>query len=227
MCMQQYFSDIDFKENDEVLLDADTLYHLKKVLRKDENYTFRLVNKNHEIYKGHLTSNNTFLAIEKLNENNELDVDITCVLALIKSDKFELCIQKLVELGVKRIVPYNAYRSVMKIKKDSKYNKLKLSELIEKPKWTIVDAYAEKTLIINYVPTGTVTAPSINLTSTTKTFISSVSGITLTKGNKSVSASYTPAGSISGTQTIAAHTHTVQTTTSNFTGTVSVNVQSA
>lgn len=121
--MQQYFSDIDFKENDEVLLDADTLYHLKKVLRKDENYTFRLVNKNHEIYKGHLTSNNTFLAIEKLDENNELDVDITCVLALIKSDKFELCIQKLVELGVKRIVPYNACRSVMKIKKDSKLDR--------------------------------------------------------------------------------------------------------
>lgn len=121
--MQQYFSDTDFKENDEVMLDADTLYHLKKVLRKDCSYTFRLVNKNHEIFLGHLTDKNTFLATQKLDENNELDVDITCVLALIKSDKFELCIQKLVELGVKRIVPYNAYRSVMKIKKDSKLDR--------------------------------------------------------------------------------------------------------
>lgn len=125
MCMQQYFSTLDFKENDIVPLDKDSLYHLKKVLRKDSSYTFRLVNASHEIYTGHLIENDFFYAEKNTNENNELDIDITCVLALIKSDKFELCIQKLVELGVKRIVPYNATRSVVKIKKDSKMDRFK------------------------------------------------------------------------------------------------------
>lgn len=123
--MQQYFSTLDFKENDIVPLDKESLYHLKKVLRKDTSYTFRLVNVNHEIFIGHLTENDFFYAEKKLEEDNELDVDITCILALIKSDKFELCIQKLVELGVKRIIPYNATRSVVKIKKDSKLDRYK------------------------------------------------------------------------------------------------------
>ena len=123
--MQQYFSDIDFKEKDIIRLDNDVLYHLKKVLRKDDTYTFRVVNSNHEIYEGHLINTNEFIAERKLDENNELDVEITCILALIKSDKFELCIQKLTELGVSRIVPYNASRSVVKYKKDSKLDRLK------------------------------------------------------------------------------------------------------
>jgi len=126
--MQQYFSSENFKENDLVALDGDTLYHLKKVLRKDGSYIFRLVNNQGIIFEGNLEGD-FFRAKKQLAENNELDVDITCVLALIKSDKFELCIQKLVELGVKRIIPYNSVRSVVKVKKDQKidrFNKIAL-----------------------------------------------------------------------------------------------------
>ena len=61
---------------------------------------------------------------EYLDENNELDCDITCILSLIKSDKLELCIQKLTELGIKRIVLYDARRSVMKIRDEKKNTRL-------------------------------------------------------------------------------------------------------
>lgn len=114
--MQQYFSDINFNTGDIVPLDKDSFYHLKKVLRKDSNYTFRLVNNENIIYHCHLYKDNLVKIDEKLDENNELDVDITCILSLIKSDKFELCIQKLVELGVKKIIPLNTSRCVFKLK---------------------------------------------------------------------------------------------------------------
>lgn len=112
--MQQYFYPESLNINETISLNDDILYHLKKVLRKDDNYIFRLVDKNHKIFLCHLKDNDKALIVEELNENNELDVEITVILSLIKNDKFELCLQKLVELGVCRIVPYLAQRSIIK-----------------------------------------------------------------------------------------------------------------
>lgn len=123
--MQQYFIDYQVKENDLIILNDDILYHLKKVLRKDSSYTFRIVDSNHDIYLANLYNDTACLIKEKLNEYNELDTKITCILSLIKSDKFELTLQKLVELGVNRIVPYAAYRSVLKIKDAKKLDRFR------------------------------------------------------------------------------------------------------
>ena len=118
--MQQYFTDKKIDIDQTIRLDDDVLYHLIKVLRKDPSYTFRLVDSNKDVYLCHLVNNCECIATEKLDENNELDCDITCILSLIKNDKFELCLQKLTELGVKRIVPYQSVRSVVKAKDDKK-----------------------------------------------------------------------------------------------------------
>lgn len=122
--MQQYFVSETLSTGDEISLDKDILYHLVKVLRKDSSYTFRLVDQNGSIFHASLSGKDTCLIKEKLDEDNELSCDITCILSLIKSDKLELCIQKLVELGVKRIVLYDARRSVMKIKDEKKLQRL-------------------------------------------------------------------------------------------------------
>lgn len=114
--MQQYFVDHELRSDDTIALDEEILYHLVKVLRKDDSYIFRLCDSNQNIYHAHLSGKKNCIILEKLDENNELDCQITCILSLIKSDKFELSIQKLVELGVTRIVPYEAKRSIMKIK---------------------------------------------------------------------------------------------------------------
>ena len=123
--MQQYFVDYKVKENDVIELDDDVIYHLKKVLRKDSSYNFRIVDNNSDVFLAFLKDNNKCLIKEKIDEDNELDCDITCILSLIKMDKFELTIQKLVELGVKTIVPYDATRSVVKIKDNKKLDRLR------------------------------------------------------------------------------------------------------
>lgn len=123
--MQQYFVNYKVNTNDLITLSDDVLHHLKTVLRKDSSYTFRIADNNGDIYYASLYDNKSCLIKEKLNEDNELDRDITCIIALIKNDKFELTIQKLVELGVKRIVPYQSARSVMKIKDNKKLERFK------------------------------------------------------------------------------------------------------
>lgn len=111
--MQQFFVNEVIENNELVSLDADVLYQLKKVLRVNNGYTFRLVDNDSNIYLCNF-ENNQARIINKIIENNELDTNITVILSLIKNDKMDFAIQKLCELGVKRIVPYKAYRSVVK-----------------------------------------------------------------------------------------------------------------
>ena len=122
--MQQYFINQKFDVGDIVLLDKDSLYHLKKVLRKDSSYTFRVVSSESKIFHCHLIENDNVHVDKYLDENNELDVDITCILALLKVDKLELTIQKLVELGIKRIVLLNTNRCVAKVNDSKKIDRL-------------------------------------------------------------------------------------------------------
>lgn len=123
--MQQYFVDINVHENDVIALSDEILYHLVKVLRKDNNYKFRIADASGKIYYANLINNKECKIGEPTNENNELECNITCILSLIKNDKFELTVQKLVELGVKRIVPYKSARSVIKVKNDKKLLRIK------------------------------------------------------------------------------------------------------
>lgn len=111
--MQQFFVDESLNNQKSVLLNSDVIYQLKKVLRAIDGYKFRLVDNNQHIFLCELNGTNANV-LEDLNEYNELDCNITAIVSLIKNDKFDLMIQKLTELGVKRIVPYIANRSVVK-----------------------------------------------------------------------------------------------------------------
>ena len=118
--MQQYFTDKKICVGDDLEMSNEDLYHLIKVLRKDDKYTFRICDASHKVFHAHLINNFQCHIDEELNENNELDCDVTCIMSLIKNDKFEMCVQKLVELGVKRIVAYQSVRSVVKVKDEKK-----------------------------------------------------------------------------------------------------------
>lgn len=111
--MQQYFVDYKLTINSLYVLSPEVSYQLKKVLRANNGYEFRLVDSLKNIYLCQYLDGKA-LVKENLEENNELECDITVILSLIKNDKFDFALQKLTELGVKRIVPYKAYRSVVK-----------------------------------------------------------------------------------------------------------------
>ena len=123
--MQQFFVDEVLNIGDHVKLKDDVLYHLQKVLRKDSDYTFRLCDAAGRIFFAHLIDKQNCIITDSSDENNELPNRITCILSLFKNDRYEFCVQKLVELGVSRIVPYEACRSVVKAKDDKKLTRLK------------------------------------------------------------------------------------------------------
>lgn len=184
--MQQYFYHDILKAGDIIPLDKEILYHLKKVLRKDENYIFRLVDKNEDVFHCKLIDDNANI-LEKLNENNELDVDITVILSLIKNDKFELCLQKLTELGVNRIIPFNANRSIIKIKNDNKisrYQKIikEASEQSHRNRIPIIENYIDLKDIKNYMSDLNIIAYEKEDSSNTKINYSNYKSITIMIG---------------------------------------------
>ena len=123
--MQQFFYDEKINLNDYCPLNNDINYQLHKVLRANDGYTFRLVDVDGKIFLCELKDDKAFVK-EKLDEYNECQIDITVIMSLIKNDKFDFAIQKLTEIGVKRIVPYVARRSVVKQGKgNNKLDRLK------------------------------------------------------------------------------------------------------
>ena len=117
--MQQYFINSKLTVGEKVALAKETLHHIKTVLRKKDGYTFRMIDEDKRAYLLKLV-NDEAEVLQELIEDSELDVDVTVVLALIKNDKFDFALQKLTELGVSRIVPYAAERSVIKINDEKK-----------------------------------------------------------------------------------------------------------
>ena len=127
--MQQYFTNEELELNQLLKLDENTVHHITNVLRKKDGYIFRMVDKSNKCY---LCKLEDFMArvISVVEEDHELDIDVTIVLSLIKNDQFELALQKLTELGVKRIVPYVANRSVIKIK-DEKHKLERFRKIVK------------------------------------------------------------------------------------------------
>lgn len=113
--MQQYFINHKIELNQAFELDKEIYHHQKHVLRSGEGAIFRIVDNSSVIYLCKL-DNHDAIPYEILDENHELAIDVTIVMSLIKNEKFDYCLQKLTELGVKRIVPYEANHSIIKIK---------------------------------------------------------------------------------------------------------------
>lgn len=111
--MQQFFINEKIDIDTYISLSSEVTFQLKKVLRVNDGYEFRLVDCVGIPYLCEYKDGKAYVK-SKIDENNELDVDITVILSLIKNDKFDFALQKLTELGVTRIVPYKAKRSVVK-----------------------------------------------------------------------------------------------------------------
>ncbi len=121
--MQRYF--IKEKNNNYLVLNTNDIHHIKNVMRNKPGDLIECVY-NEKLYICEIidTSNSNVKIIKELNDYNELNIDITIAIGLVKEQKYDLILQKLTELGVSRIIPLKMERSIIKIDNKKLANKL-------------------------------------------------------------------------------------------------------
>ena len=119
--MQRYFA-IN-KDNGKLILKESDIHHIKKVMRMKIGDKIEIIydKVNYLCEIDNLDSFNIKI-LEVKEEDNEMDLDVTIAIGLVKEQKMDLILQKLTELGVKRIIPLKLERSIVKLD-DNKYKK--------------------------------------------------------------------------------------------------------
>lgn len=123
--MECYFT--THKNDNILILDEEDSKHIIKVLRHKINDEIIIVYQQQK----YLTKIITITSVIKCeiikilaNSNSELSCQITLVMALLKEQKFDLVIQKAVELGVHQIVPLQLKRCVSVLTKTKAQQKV-------------------------------------------------------------------------------------------------------
>ncbi|MDQ3798805.1 MAG: 16S rRNA (uracil(1498)-N(3))-methyltransferase [Acidobacteriota bacterium] len=118
----------NFQGDDKITLDSEQTRHLRDVLRlrEEENvFIFDGEGKEFSAVVEKIGKRETVLKI--IREVNprapESFLDLTLAVALLKGEKFDLVLQKAVELGVTRLVPLQTRRADVKLKDDKEAEK--------------------------------------------------------------------------------------------------------
>ena len=136
--MQRYFS--KKIENNRFALTEEDTYHITKVMRMVKDDKIEVVYQENTYICKIVSSSPLVEAeiVEEIKNNQELKTQVTIVQSLVKEQKMDYILQKTTELGVDKIIPYCASRSVIKIneKKDKKVERWKsiLKEAAEQSK---------------------------------------------------------------------------------------------
>ncbi len=118
-----------------ILLGGDETHHLRDVLRHDEGDEVLVFDGEGCEYLVRIETigkkESLLTLIEKVGPSApESPLDLTLAAAILKGEKFDLVIQKAVELGVKRLVPLQTIRCEVKIndgeKKRARWQKIAL-----------------------------------------------------------------------------------------------------
>ena len=115
--MQQYFVKETLALNQVVALDSQQSFHIAKVMRMKEKDTIVVVDGAKIAYEAELRKVGPICTAQmtsSLDRDNEMNAQVTVVMALIKKDKWDFFLMKATELGAARIVPFKAKRSVVK-----------------------------------------------------------------------------------------------------------------
>ncbi len=128
--MKRFFADKSQFNNNQIVLDGTEHNHLKNVLRLNEGEHVVVVcgdEFDYECAVSKIAKNNTLLEIvsKTLNAYNPV-ADVTVFQALTKSENMALIVQKLNELGVKTLVPFES-RYITSKDKFNKQEKLQIT----------------------------------------------------------------------------------------------------
>ncbi len=112
--MQRYFIHIN---NENIIFSENDVFHITKVMRGKINDHIQVVDiDTKKVYLAVIASINPLRVeiVEPINENTELNKEVTLFFALAKSDKNDFVIQKATELGASKVVLFQGERSVVK-----------------------------------------------------------------------------------------------------------------
>jgi len=136
--MQQYFVEVLHHDVDNLVILGQDAYHMIKVMRMRVGESVRIVLNQelaafYEITQIDVKGQMVYLQKQAIDQTiRELPVDVTVVLGLLKSDKFDYAVQKLTELGVETIIPWQAARSIVKMDDQNEAKKRKRWQMIAK-----------------------------------------------------------------------------------------------
>lgn len=121
--MQRYFS--NKKEANTFILSNDDLFHIKTVMRMCDGEKIEVVYQQN-VYICCIDNVNSNIKIniqEKIENNNKNCVEIVLAVPLVKEQKMDFILQKSTELGVNKIIPFIAERSIIKLKNEKEQQK--------------------------------------------------------------------------------------------------------
>jgi 16S rRNA (uracil1498-N3)-methyltransferase len=169
--MRRFYAPIEYFIGDKVKLNVDETRHLRDVLRLkvgDESFVFDGNNNEYKCKIETIEKRESLLKIiEKVSpQSPESEFDLTIAIALLKGEKFDLVVQKAVELGVKKIIPIITKRTIEKSVRLERLRKIaldatkqcgraKLLEIAETVEFTTLIESNESTFVMFSERNGT------------------------------------------------------------------------
>lgn len=123
--MQRYF--VEKCDNNIFILSNDDSYHITKVMRMNIDDKIEIVC-DFKLYISEIIELKPIVKariLEEISVDSELSCQVTIVQSLVKEQKMDYILQKTTELGVHKIIPYEASRSLIRIehKQDKKIDR--------------------------------------------------------------------------------------------------------
>jgi 16S rRNA (uracil1498-N3)-methyltransferase len=169
--MRRFYAPSECFNEDKITLNVDETRHLRDVLRLrvgDEVHVFDGIGNEFGCEIETIEKRSSLLKInEKVSpQSPESDLDLTLAIALLKGEKFDLVVQKAVELGVGKIIPIITKRTVEKSVRLERLRKIaldatkqcgraKLLEIAETIEFTTLIELNEGTMIMFSERNGT------------------------------------------------------------------------
>lgn len=127
--MQRYFINQNADENQRFFItDKDDIHHILNVMRHQVGDKIIITFEDLKVYLCEIMITNSesieIQLIEEQQNDTELPVEITICSGLIKSDKYELLLQKSTELGASHFIAVQMDRSVVKFNQSKAEKKL-------------------------------------------------------------------------------------------------------
>ncbi len=141
--MQLFITEFEVKAKQIIIDNIRIRNQLRKVLRANKGYIFQLQRKQANKILRYTVSLEKFTDyiianIENIEEKNIKESDTGVIIAMLnKFDKMEFIVQKLSEIGIKNIIFTPTSRSIIRVFKEKKMERIKKISLeaVEQSKW--------------------------------------------------------------------------------------------